>query len=148
MYWAALLCDLLSGILQLVDIDVGDTRYEHWDVSAAGALCWDGRGRTFKLVGLEYLDEVAGNDPAMSGRYPKHYPVDSLVEAMQESLDLILDRILHSVRDDQTDIFRLVLFRHRDLGTTFFELDYLLLSELIILDRKFLLGTSAIITYN
>lgn len=65
---------------------------------------------------------------------------DSLVEAVQEGLDLILDRVFDPIRDDQAHIFRLVLFRHRDLLTTLFELDNLLFSELIILNRKLLLG--------
>ena len=64
---------------------------------------------------------------------------NSLVEAIQESLDLILDRVFDSIRHNQANVFCLVLLCNRDLCAALFQLDHLLLSKLIVFDRELLL---------
>ena len=69
-------------------------------------------------------------------QFPRNY----LVEPLEEALDLILDRVLDPVTNDQSDVLLLVLFSHTDLGTTLLELDNLLFTELIIFNSEFLIN--------
>jgi hypothetical protein len=64
---------------------------------------------------------------------------NSPVEPFEESLNLILDRVIKTVRYNQSNVFRFVLLRHWDTCATFFQFDYFLLTELVIFDRELLL---------
>lgn len=68
--------------------------------------------------------------------------VDSLIEASKESLDLVLDRSLQSMFYDKTDVFLLVFFGDRNLGTPFFEINHLLCTKLFSLKREVQLKVS------
>lgn len=63
----------------------------------------------------------------------------SLIEAVEESLDLVLDGVLDAVRNNQSDIFRLVLLGDGNLTAPLFQLDDLLLAKLVIFNGELLL---------
>ena len=64
--------------------------------------------------------------------------VNILIEALQERLDLLLDRIVQAIRHYQSHIFLLVLLSDGNRGTSLLKFDHLLLAELIILDCELL----------
>jgi hypothetical protein len=66
-------------------------------------------------------------------------PRDDVVKAIEEGLDLVLDRVVQTVRDHEPDVFLLVLLGNRNLGAALLELDDLFLAKFIVFNGEFLL---------